>query len=277
MLLEFNVPMGGMETLILGLTAGALVGLVLGVIGGGGSILAVPMLIYVVGVTSPHVAIGTSAVAVAASAAINLVLHARQGTVKWRCATLFALVGAIGAWVGATLGKATNGQSLLALFGAVMIAVGLLMVRPRRQGDNPGVRLDMQSVTILGPRLVTTGAATGFASGYFGIGGGFLIVPSLLFATNMPMIAAVGSSLLAVASFGATTALSYSRSGLIDWPLAGVFVAGGVLGGIVGTRLAKVLGGRRRVLTVSFGVLVAGVGAYIFLHGLPALVHRLGS
>ena len=269
--------MGGMETLILGLTAGALVGLVLGLIGGGGSILAVPMLIYVVGVTSPHVAIGTSAVAVAASAAINLVLHARQGTVKWRCATLFALVGAIGAWVGATLGKATNGQSLLALFGAVMIAVGLLMVRPRRQGDNPGVRLDMQSVTILGPRLVTTGAATGFASGYFGIGGGFLIVPSLLFATNMPMIAAVGSSLLAVAAFGATTALSYSRSGLIDWPLAGVFVAGGVLGGIVGTRLAKVLGGRRRVLTVSFGVLVAGVGAYIFLHGLPALVHRLGS
>jgi uncharacterized membrane protein YfcA len=266
-----------MQTLTLGLTAGILVGLVLGLIGGGGSILAVPMLIYVVGVTSPHVAIGTSAVAVAASAAINLVLHARQGTVKWRCATLFALVGVIAAWVGATLGKATDGQSLLALFGAIMIAVGLLMIRPRSEGDNPDVRLTMQSVTILGPRLVATGAATGFASGYFGIGGGFLIVPSLLFATNMPMIAAVGSSLLAVAAFGATTALSYSRSGLIVWPLAGVFVAGGILGGIVGTRLAQVLGRQRRVLTVSFGVLVAGVGTYILLQGLPALIHRLGS
>jgi uncharacterized membrane protein YfcA len=124
--------------------------------------------------------------------------------------------------------------------------------------------------------LVATGAATGFASGYFGIGGGFLIVPSLLFATNMPMIAAVGSSLLAVAAFGATTALSYSHSGLVVWPLAGVFVAGGVLGGIVGTRFAKALGRHRRVLTISFGVFVAGVGTYIFLHGLPALVQRLG-
>jgi len=266
-----------METLILGVAAGTLVGLVLGLTGGGGSVLAVPMLIYVVGVSSPHVAIGTSAVAVAASAAINLVLHARHGTVKWRCAALFALVGAVGAWGGAALGKATNGQSLLALFGAVMIAVGLLMVRARSEGDNPSVRLDMQSVTILGPRLVATGAATGFASGYFGIGGGFLIVPSLLFATNMPMLTAVGSSLLAVAAFGATTALSYSRSGLVDWPIAGVFVAGGVLGGIVGTRLANVLGRQRRLLTVSFGVLVAGVGTYILLRGLPTLIHRLGS
>jgi len=266
-----------MEMLILGLTAGTLVGLVLGLIGGGGSILAVPMLIYVVGVTSPHVAIGTSAVAVAASAAINLVLHARQGTVKWRCAAMFAVVGATGAWVGATLGKATDGRSLLALFGAVMIAVGLLMLRPRTVADNPNVRLDIQSITILGPRLVATSAATGFASGYFGIGGGFLIVPSLLFATNMPMIAAVGSSLLAVATFGTTTTLSYSRSGLVDWPLAGVFIAGGVLGGAVGTRFAKVLERRRRVLIVSFGVFVAAVGMYLLLHGLPALVHRLGG
>jgi uncharacterized membrane protein YfcA len=265
-----------METLILGLASGTVVGLVLGLTGGGGSVLAVPMLIYVVGVTSPHVAIGTSAVAVAASAAINLVLHARQGTVKWRCAALFALVGTLGAWGGATLGKATNGQSLLALFGAVMIAVGLLMARPSHQGDNPDVRLDMQSVTILGPRLVATGAATGFASGYFGIGGGFLIVPSLLFATNMPMLAAVGSSLLAVAAFGATTALTYSRSGLVDWSLAGVFVAGGLLGGLVGTRLANLLGQHRRVLTVSFGVLVAGVGTYILWRGLPTLAQRLG-
>ena len=91
------------------------------------------------------------------------------------------------------------------------------------------------------------------------------------------MIAAVGSSLLAVAAFGATTALSYSRSGLVVWPLAGVVVAGGVLGGTVGTRLAKVLGRHHRVLTVSFGVLVAGFGTYILWHGLPALVHRLGS
>jgi hypothetical protein len=264
-----------MQTLTLALLSGALVGLILGLIGGGGSILAVPMLIYVVGVTSPHVAIGTSSVAVAVSAAISLVLHARQGTVKWRCATLFSIVGAIGAWGGSILGKATDGERLLALFGVVMIVVGGMMLRRRDAGENPDVRLDITSVTYLAPRLVTTGFAAGLISGYFGIGGGFLIVPALLFATNMPMIAAVGSSLLAVTAFGATTATSYSQSGLVAWPLAGAFVAGGALGGALGSRSAARLAGRRGALTTAFGIMVIGVGGYIFLRGIPALLgHR---
>jgi uncharacterized membrane protein YfcA len=264
-----------MQTLTLGLASGALVGLILGLIGGGGSILAVPLLIYVVGVESPHVAIGTSSVAVAVNAAVNLTLHARQGTVKWRCAVVFSLAGAIGAWIGSILGKATDGQSLLALFGAVMIVVGLLMLRRRGEGDDPSVRLDMTSVVYLGPRLIATGNATGLASGYFGIGGGFLIVPALMFATNMPMIAAIGSSLLAVTVFGTTTAASYSRSGLVDWPLAGVFVAAGVFGGVVGSRLATALARERRVLTAVFGIVVISVGAYIVARGMPALIRRI--
>lgn len=263
-----------MQTLMLGLLSGALVGLILGLIGGGGSILAVPMLIYVVGITSPHVAIGTSAVAVAVSAAINLVLHARQGTVKWRCATLFSVVGGIGAWGGSILGKATDGKRLLALFGAVMIVVGGMMLRRRRVSENADVRLDITSVTYLAPRLVTTGLVAGLISGYFGIGGGFLIVPALLFATNMSMIAAVGSSLLAVSAFGATTAVSYSLSGLVNWPLAGVFVTGGALGGVLGSRSAVQLAGRRGVLTTTFAILVIGVGGYILLRGIPALFGR---
>ena len=112
--------------------SGSLVGLILGLIGGGGSILAVPLLVYVVGVPSPHVAIGTSAIAVAASAAINLIGHARAGTVRWPCAIVFALSGIVGAAIGAQLGKMVDGNRLLALFGALMIVVGLLMLRPRR-------------------------------------------------------------------------------------------------------------------------------------------------
>ena len=266
-----------MQTLTLGLLSGALVGLVLGLIGGGGSILAVPMLIFIVGVSSAHVAIGTSSVAVAASAALNLALHARQGTVKWRCAALFALAGTAGAWIGSILGKATDGQRLLALFGAIMIVVGLLMLGRRGEGASPDVRLDAASVTYLAPRLVTTGFAAGLASGYFGIGGGFLIVPALLFATNMPMISAIGSSLFAVTGFGATTAVSYSHSGLVDWPLAGVFVAGGFLGGILGSRLATMLARQRRVLTVAFSVLVMSVGTYILVRGIPALIRWIGA
>lgn len=100
--------------------SGGLVGFVLGLIGGGGSILAVPLLIYVVGVASPHIAIGTSAVAVAAAAALNLIYHARAATVRWPCAAAFSAAGVIGAAFGARLGLSFDGQKLLALFGAPM-------------------------------------------------------------------------------------------------------------------------------------------------------------
>ncbi len=257
---------------ILAFCAGALVGMVLGVIGGGGSILAVPLLLYLVGLRSPHVAIGTSAVAVAFSAAMNLLLHARRGTVKWRCAALFSVAGVLGAWAGATLGKATDGQRLIALFGVVMLLVAALSVLRRTDGRAADVHLDAASARHLGPRLVTTGFGTGLASGFFGIGGGFLIVPGLMFATDMPMLCAVSSSLLAVATFALTTAVAYAASGLVDWPVAAAFVAGGVLGGIPGTRLAGVLAGKRRALGFAFAAVVMLVGIYMVAKGLPALL-----
>jgi uncharacterized membrane protein YfcA len=119
---------------LLAVASGSAVGFVLGLVGGGGSILAVPLLVYVVGVPSPHVAIGTSAIAVAASAAANLVGHARAKTVKWPCAVIFALAGLIGAAGGAQLGKMMDGSRLLMLFGALMVIVGLIMLRPRKSG-----------------------------------------------------------------------------------------------------------------------------------------------
>lgn len=260
-----------MDTLASGLASGAIVGLVLGLIGGGGSILAVPLLVYLVGIRSPHVAIGTSSVGVALSAAINLALHARRGTVKWRCALLFASAGVVGAWAGSSLGRATDGQRLLALFGAVMIVIGALTLVRRSQHDNPQVRLDRDSVGQLAPKLVATGLGAGAVSGFFGIGGGFLIVPSLMFSTDMPMIAAVGSSLVAVTVFGMTTAANYAQSGLVDWVLSGEFVAGGVVGGILGSSLGVRLVRKRRALTVVFAMSVIAVGAYILFRGLPAL------
>ena len=111
--------------------SGGVVGLVLGLVGGGGSILAVPLLVYAVGVTSPHIAIGTSAIAVSLSALGNVVSHARAGNVKWRCAAVFASAGVVGAVAGSTVAKALDGQKLLVLFGALMIVVGLAMLRKR--------------------------------------------------------------------------------------------------------------------------------------------------
>ena len=174
-------------TIAAALASGGLIGAILGLIGGGGSILAVPLLVYVVGVGSAHEAIGTAAVAVAANALASLIGHAKAGRVKWRCAMVFAASGMVGAALGAELGKAFDGKRLLALFGLLMIGVGVSMLRGRRAMAAPDIRLTRDSAAQLLPRLIPIGFGVGLAAGFFGIGGGVLIVPGLIFATAMPI------------------------------------------------------------------------------------------
>ncbi|WP_291868323.1 sulfite exporter TauE/SafE family protein [Bradyrhizobium sp.] len=252
--------------------SGGVVGLVLGLVGGGGSILAVPLLVYAVGVTSPHVAIGTSAVAVSLSALGNVVSHARAGNVKWRCAAVFASAGVFGAVGGSTVAKALDGQKLLVLFGALMILVGITMLRKRSTAGNPEVRLSMTTARGLLPLLLSIGFAVGLLSGFFGIGGGFLIVPGLMLATGMPLTMAIGTSLVAVAAFGAATAASYAVSGMIDWPIASLFVLGGLVGGIAGVAFGKALAARKQALNLTFAGLVILVGLYVVVRGTATLV-----
>lgn len=242
-----------------GLLSGGLVGLTLGLFGGGGSILAVPLMIYVVGVPVAHVAIGTSALAVAANAASNLMVHARRGNVVWRCALVFSAAGVAGALVGSTIGKAMDGDKLLFLFAMLMLVIGVLMFRRRNAVGTQTVACTVEKV----PVVLGYGGATGVLSGFFGIGGGFLIVPGLVASTGMTMLSAVGSSLVAVTAFGLTTALSYAFSGLVDWPLAALFVAGGVLGGLVGARGAGALAQYKGALNVAFAGLVIVVAIYM--------------
>jgi uncharacterized membrane protein YfcA len=252
----------------LGLASGMLVGFSLGLVGGGGSILAVPLMVYVVGVPEPHVAIGTSAIAVAANAAINLSNHARGGTVIWSCALIFAAAGMAGAFGGSILGKMVDGQKLLALFALVMIVIALLMLKTRSRIGLPDVKASMSNM----PAIAGLGLATGTLSGFFGIGGGFLIVPALMLATGMPIMNAVSSSLVAVTAFGLTTAASYAWSGLVSWALAGLFVAGGIAGGLVGTRSARHLAERRGALNIVFAVVIIAVALYMLARNisLPA-------
>jgi hypothetical protein len=244
---------------LLGAGSGVLVGFVLGVVGGGGSILAVPLMVYLVGVPNPHVAIGTSAFAVAVNAATGLANHARAGTVKWRCALMFAAAGVAGAFAGSTAGKAFDGQKLLFLFAIVMVVVGVLMLRGRGQSGDPDAACNRQNA----PKVLGFGAGTGVFSGFFGIGGGFLIVPGLVASTGMPMINAIGSSLVAVTAFGLTTAANYALDGLVDWPLALVFIGGGIAGGLLGARLAARLSATRGRLTTIFAGLIFVVAAYM--------------
>src|SRR5712672_2440289 len=131
---------------VLGLASGMLVGFSLGLVGGGGSILAVPLMVYVVGVPEPHVAIGTSAIAVAANAAVNLSNHARGGTVIWSCALVFAAAGIVGAFGGSILGKMMDGQRLLALFALLMLVIAVLMLKTRSRIGLSDVRMNMANM-----------------------------------------------------------------------------------------------------------------------------------
>lgn len=233
---------------------GTLVGFSLALIGGGGSILAVPLLLYVVGVRDPHLAIGTSALAVALNAFANLVPHARAGNVRWKAAFVFAPAGVAGALVGSSLGKIVDGKQLLFLFALLMLVVAFLMIRGRRgagAGDGPKPHMFA--------RLGVVGLGAGTLSGFFGIGGGFLIVPGLMFASGMEIIYAVGTSLFAVGTFGLATAVNYAASGLIDWPVAAQFIGGGVIGGWVGAVAAKRLARTKGALNLIFAFAIIAV------------------
>ena len=253
---------------VLGLASGALVGFSLGLVGGGGSILAVPLMVYVVGVPDAHVAIGTSAIAVAANAAVNLSNHSRGGTVKWSCALTFAAAGIIGAFAGSIFGKMLDGQKLLALFALVMLVIAALMLKTRARVGLPDVHMNWSNM----PAIVGLGLATGTLSGFFGIGGGFLIVPALMLATGMSIMNAVSSSLVAVTAFGLTTAASYAWSGLISWPLAGLFVAGGIAGGLIGTRFARRLSAQRGALNIVFATVIIAVALYMLARSLTPIL-----
>jgi hypothetical protein len=172
---------------------------------------------------------------------------------------MYAVAGVAGAFAGSTAGKAFDGQRLLFLFAIVMATVGVLMLRGRAEDGKPDVQCNRENA----PKVVGYGFGTGVFSGFFGIGGGFLIVPGLLAATGMPIINAIGSSLVAVTAFGLTTALNYAVSGLVDWLLAATFIAGGVLGGFLGARLARHLSRFRGALTGMFGGLIFVVAGYM--------------
>jgi len=202
--------------MIAALMSGGLVGFSLGFIGGGGSILATPLLLYVVGVKDVHTAVGT---------------------------------GALAALAGSSLGKRIDGGLLLIGFAVVMLVVSLLMFRPLR------IRQVVDAKSLDGKahlKLCAIALVAGFCSGLFGIGGGFLIVPGLMFSVGMPVLNAIGSSLLAVGTFGLASALNYALSGMIDWQVAMEFI----LGGVIGMALCLRLSGRQEIVKRALGAVV---------------------
>ncbi len=268
---------------LLAVTSGGIVGLSLGLLGGGGSILAVPLLLYLVKLKDPHVVIGTSALAVSVNAYVNLVAHARTGHVRWRPAVLFALPGVAGAAIGSIVGKSLHGSTLLFLFALLMLIIaGMMAFRiksPEKarvpQPEGQAVLMEnappqnMTTWSLI--KILTAGFLVGALSGFFGIGGGFLIVPALILSTNMTLIEAIGTSLFAVGTFGLTTAVTYSLAGLINWLAFLEFVAGGALGGFVGVRIAGRLSRQRKALNYVFSGVLLVVALYMLYRNAMAL------
>jgi uncharacterized membrane protein YfcA len=258
--------------LMLAVLSGGIVALLLTVFGGGGSVLAVPLLLYVVGVRDPHVAIGASAAGVSLNALTALAGQARAGRVRWPCALLFAGIGSAGAIAGSSVAKAIDGHALLIFFALAMGLVALAMLRPKAPAGVENVRLNRA----MAPRIVASGAGVGVAAGFFGIGGGFLIVPGLMGAAGMTLAVAQASSLVSVAAFGAATAANYAVSGLINWPVVAAMAAGGAAGTVAGLPIAKRLGANAVLGRRLFAGLILVVAVYVAFKAVSALQSLIG-
>ncbi|ADY01524.1 MAG: sulfite exporter TauE/SafE family protein [Vulcanisaeta sp.] len=262
---------------VLSIVSGILVGFSLGLIGGGGSILAVPLFLYFVGLdTIPdaaHIAIGTTALAVGLNAYINSYMHLKKKNVAPRVGGIFAGVGLVGSLIGAYLGHITPGTDLLTYFAIAMIVLGIYMAI-RRESTQAGTADEVNHVmnalkkcprlttlTIL--KVATFGFIVGLVSGYFGIGGGFLIVPSLMFSAGLCITRAIGTSLLSVGTFGVASGAEYWYYGDVLILIALLYVAGGAAGGYAGTSLA--VKAPKRALRIAYGAIIVLVGIYMLM------------
>ncbi|MGZ8217743.1 sulfite exporter TauE/SafE family protein [Methylomagnum sp.] len=235
------------------------IGLLLGLLGGGGSILTVPVLVYLVGL-DPKTAIATSLVVVGATSVIAVIGHARGGRVCWKTGYVFGLAGMAGAYGGGRLAAFLPGHVLLLLFALVMLGTATAMLKGRKEeaGQRSGPicprKLNM-------PAVLFDGLLVGALNGLVGVGGGFVIVPALNLLGGLPMHAAVGTSLLVIAMNSMAALAGYSSHVSIDLHLVGIVTGAAVAGSLVGGLFSKRLSGN--VLRRGFGVFVIAIAGYL--------------
>jgi uncharacterized membrane protein YfcA len=207
------------------------VGVSLGLLGGGGSILTVPLLAYVAGLDAKQ-AIATSLLVVGVTSAVGAISHARAGHVQWRTGLVFGSAGMAGAYGGGLLARYIPGAVLLIGFAVIMIATAVAMLRGRKAVDGSG---SASSLPV--GKIVVEGLLVGLVTGLVGAGGGFLVVPALALLGGLPMPFAIGTSLLVIAMKSFAGLAGYLSSVHIDWVLAGTVTAAALAGALVGARL----------------------------------------
>jgi len=247
--------------IFLSIISGIIVGFSLGLVGGGGSVLAVPLLLYVVGIKDTHLAIGTSALAVGIIAGISILNHKKLGNIKIRKGLLFAIPGIAGTLLGAQLGLWTPSGNLLLLFAGFMAVVGFLILK--KNAFKHEVSSGSSNLVLLKMNVSLSGFSVGVLAGYFGIGGGFLVVPTIMYSGGLNIIQAIGTSLVSVSSFGLTTAARYFVAGQVDLIIAALLIIGGVIGGYFGAKTSEKI--PKENLSKVFAVVLFAVAAYIVI------------
>ncbi len=237
------------------------IGLTLGLLGGGGSVLTVPMLVFWLHV-EPKSAIAVSFVVVGLSSLLAMLPHARRRAVCWKSGLFFGAAGMCGAFAGGRAASQISGEALLSLFGLVCLLTGVLMLRRRPGGaaNRKPVRLSVCPLQAPYFRLLFDGLLVGGLTGMVGVGGGFLIVPALTLMVGIPMPGAVGTSLLVVVMNALAGLAGYSRHAALDWHLTSVVASGSVCGALIGAWLSVYF--KPAWLRALFGGMVTAVAVY---------------
>ncbi len=239
-----------------------LVGLSLGMLGGGGSILAVPLLVYVAGMDA-KAAIATSLLVVGVTSATGAISHARAGRVQWRTGILFGLAGMAGAYAGGRIGTLVDGTWLLLAFAGMMAVTAAAMLRSRPPRE-PATQDHQMAVG----KILLEGVVVGLVTGLVGAGGGFLVVPALVLLGGVPMHVAVGTSLVVIAMKSMAGLAGYLSGIQVDWPLALGVTAAAVVGSVAGGRLVEYVPQDR--LRNAFGWFVAAMAVFVLVQEAPA-------
>ena len=244
------------------------VGISLGLLGGGGSILTVPLLAYVAGL-DPKQAIASSLFVVGVTSAVGAISHARAGRVRWRVAGVFGVAAMAGAYGGGRLAHLIPGNILLIAFALIMIAAAVAMLRGRRDVG------DESQGTLPVAKILLQGATVGVISGLVGAGGGFLLVPALALLGGLPMPVAVGTSLVVISMQSFAGLAGHLAGESIDWKLAGMVTAAAVVGSLIGGRLTSMV--EPATLRKAFGWFVLAQEANIWLGAAVAIVAAIAG
>lgn len=251
-----------MDNLWLQLALGFGIGGSLGLLGGGGSILTVPALVYLLGQT-PQMAVTTSLAIVGVNSAMGAFFHRAQGTLNWRVALLFGGAGMAAAYATAALSNRLSADFIMVAFALLMLVIGLLVIfrRPPAEAEEP------EHLSLV--KILASGIGVGLLTGILGVGGGFLIVPALVMLVGLPIRQAVGTSLVVIAMNSLAGFAGHLGYGKLDLPSLAIFVVAGLAGTFSGARLAHRL--PAVLLRQSFGVFVIILALFLMVDNLPKL------